>query len=195
MKTLGLDLSTKTGWSFWEDSNLVSYGLLHLDKPVCSYGTYPYSYLDGCLDVAIMISQKISELNPDQIVIEETNLSKFSRYSQKILEFIHGMLLLKLKLVYPHIKVYYVSSSVWRKAIDMKLSKEDKKNNQAVNKAKRDGKSKKKLGLTGKITKKHLAVMWVNDKFNLNFKMKDNDIADCICLAYAFLNGAEVLTE
>jgi hypothetical protein len=44
-------------------------------------------------------------------------------------------------------------------------------------------KQKKKRG---KIGKKHLSVRYVNDIFGLDFKIKDNDIADSICLASSY---------
>ena len=39
----------------------------------------------------------------------------------------------------------------------------------------------------GKVTFKHLSVQYVNKEFKLEFKLKDNDIADSICLGVATL--------
>lgn len=46
---------------------------------------------------------------------------------------------------------------------------------------------------TSKVTLKHLAVNYVNKRFNLNLKVKDNDLADAICLASFFLKKIGVL--
>jgi hypothetical protein len=80
----------------------------------------------------------------------------------------------------------------------MKLTKEDKKNNSLVNKAKKVAAAtntsiqaqKAALGVKGKKTWKHLSVEFVNQKYNKQFKQKDNDITDSICLALAYLAGA-----
>ncbi len=122
-------------------------------------------------------------------MIEETNKGR-ARYTQKMLEWLHLHLLLSLENCGSG--VYYVSSSIWRRSLDLALSKEDKKNNSAVNQAKRVGKSKKELGLVGKINKKHLAIRYVNEHLKLNLRMKDNDIADAVCLGLAFLNNAQI---
>ncbi len=139
--------------------------------------------------MAMTIMDLIVKLNPDEIVIEETNKGK-NRYTQKILEFTHKAVLIELSGC--SFKLSYISTSIWRNKLGQKASKEDIKNNKLVNKANREGKSKKSLGLTGKITPKHRAIRHVNETFNLNLKMKDNDKADAICLGEAYLAGAEI---
>jgi hypothetical protein len=52
--------------------------------------------------------------------------------------------------------------------------------------------AKKKSGIRGKWNKKMLAVNYVNFMFKLDFKLKDNDIAESICLGLAFLKGAAI---
>jgi hypothetical protein len=126
-------------------------------------------------------------------VVEETNRSTKSRYSQKILEFLHNTLLVSLDkyrqgaLTPP---VFYLSTSEWRKILDQRLSKDDKINNKLVKAAADAGISKPK-GIRGKIGKKHLSVRWVNETYGLELKMKDNDSADAISLGTAFLKGAK----
>ena len=127
-------------------------------------------------------------------VIEETNGSR-ARYTQKILEYIHCLFLdrffeLKNSLFDFPQEVIYISTSMWRKAIGIVMSKEDKKNNSKILKAKKEGRSKTDLGIRGKVTTKHLSVRHVNDKFGLNLKLKNNNEADSICLAEAYLAGA-----
>ncbi|MDE2425744.1 MAG: hypothetical protein KGO96_07540 [Elusimicrobia bacterium] len=95
--------------------------------------------------------------------------------------------LIKLKIDF-----YLVSSSDWRKTLELRLSKDDKKNNKKVNEAKRSNKSKKELGLKGKITWKHLSVRMVNELFGLNLRQKENDQSDAILLGLAYIKGAKI---
>lgn len=81
---------------------------------------------------------------PKTIVIEETNKSK-ARYPQKCLEFIHKSLLSLLEDT--RFEVVYLNTSTWRKTLGQHATKEDIKNNAKVNKAKKEGKSKRELGL------------------------------------------------
>lgn len=48
-------------------------------------------------------------------------------------------------------------------------------------------KEMRKCKSRGKVTFKHLSVQYVNKKFKLELKLKDNDIADSICLGVAYL--------
>jgi Holliday junction resolvasome RuvABC endonuclease subunit len=78
------------------------------------------------------------------------------------------------------------------------MTKADKSANtklsQAKSNAKHTGKKldKVSLGIKGKITKKHLAIRWVNETYNLNLAMKDNDAADAIALASSYLLNAPI---
>lgn len=189
MKVLALDISTKTGWAFFENTQLVNFGTIFLDEKVGNFGEYPFNYVKYTRFIAIKIKNLIEEIKPTTIVIEETNRGK-QRFTQKMLEWIHLSVL--QELIDSGIIVRYVSSSAWRKVVGMNLTSQDKKNNKLVNEAKRKGKSKKSLGLKGKITKKHLAIRLVDQLFQLNLKMKSNDAADAILLGLAYLKGAEI---
>ncbi|WNM70300.1 hypothetical protein [Myxococcus phage Mx1] len=198
MRVLGLDLSTRPGWSFFEGDQLVSFGNLSLDKTIYEYGMYPWNYVGATEDVGALLFDKVLELNPDVVVIEETNLGK-SRYAQKTLEFIHLDVLRRLRRWMqerPDREVIYLSSSSWRQALGLQMSKEDKKNNAKLAKAKKKAEEwgvkldKKAIGVKGKINKKHVALRFVNETFGLNLKVKQNDAADAICLAAAYIAGA-----
>jgi Holliday junction resolvasome RuvABC endonuclease subunit len=195
MKVLGLDLSTKPGWAFKEDDQPFVFGAIKLDHPVISYGDYPWSYDKASEVMASMLFEIVLRFKPDVVVIEETNLGK-SRYAQKTLEFIHKALLARLRDW--NGKVIYLSSSSWRQALGLQMSKEDKKNNAKLSKAKKLASEsgmkldKKALGVRGKINKKHLALRYVNETYGLALKVKDNDAADAICLAAAYLKGAQL---
>jgi Holliday junction resolvasome RuvABC endonuclease subunit len=192
MKILALDISTKTGWALLEEDSgkavLLDRGLLKAE-PLDVDGSYPFNFLARLVTLSTDIYNKISELQPDMVVIEETNGSR-ARYTQKMLEYLHCLVLLKLHNYFignERISVKYISTSEWRKQLNLHLSKDQKKNNSKVSKAKREGKSKKVLGLKGRVTPKHLSVAWANEKFGLNLRVKDNDIADALALGSAAL--------
>lgn len=198
MKALALDISTSAGWALMEAGTLVKFGGIELEKTVKEYGEYPWSYLFATWEMANRLSSLVHELRPDVVVVEETNLGR-NRYSQKTLEFIHCNMLRNLREWLPEEtppNVIYISSSSWRKCIGMEMSKEDKKNNSTLSRAKSRAKSKGEkldksaLGLKGRVTKKHLAVRFANATYGLQLKMKDNDQADAICLGTAFFRGA-----
>lgn len=204
-KILTLDLSTSTGWAFSNTSPgqatfNIDYGVIKLDKPIHEHAaTYPWSYLLAVAALVSQIEQLVEGLHPDIIVIEETNGSR-ARYTQKVLEFIHfGVLQMIAKyIVNKNFKaqVVYINTSDWRKVLGLHLTKDDKKKNAKLAKAKRDALKKgekldkKKLGIKGKVNKKHVAIRFVNDKLGLELKAKDDDIADAICLLLAYLADA-----
>lgn len=170
MKVLGLDVSTKTGYAVMEDGALVDYGLLK--APVI--GDDGYSLIETSQKMASFVSEVVIKHNPDFIVIEQTNPGRFR--VQKLLEFIHMAILLDLKNKNQNLKVNYMDTSQWRSAIKLRLSSDQRKHNKKV----------KNKQAKGKVTAKHLSVQWVNLHFDKKFKVKDNDICDAICLAYAF---------
>jgi hypothetical protein len=195
MKLLSLDVSTKTGFAIidTDTETLIEYGKIeagHLDE----YGPFPRNYSKLAQAASLMITDLLARTKPDLIVVEQTNLGR-ARFTQKILEFLHCAFLMTVPESYP---IVYISTSKWRSALQMKLTKEDRQNNTLVNKAKRVAKNtstsiqsqKSALGVKGKITWKHLSVKFVNQKFNKEFKQKDNDITDAVCLGMAYLAGA-----
>lgn len=196
---LALDLSTSIGWAVLDEKETVlDYGTIATAKPVLSYGLYPWCYLFMADELALHILGLVDRLKPTSVIIEETNLGK-SRYAQKALEFIHSAVL--RTLIRTHRGwVRYVSSSAWRRALNLQLTAEDRRANGKLSKAKRRAKDmntkldKKALGVRGRVGKKHLSVRWVNNTYNLGLKMKDDDIADAICLGVGFLRGAETCT-
>ncbi len=56
-----------------------------------------------------------------------------------------------------------------------------------VDKMMRKFRSKRNDKVVGKINPKHLSIFYVNAAYDLNFKTKDNDIADAICVGTAFM--------
>jgi len=202
MKVLALDVSTKTGWAVFDNSDgmplvekLTKHGLIKNPQKVGEYGKYPWSYLNACEAMAQQLLLLAQTEKPDVIVIEETNGCSKSRYTQKVLEFLHCCLLDRLAVYMTVTPVYYINSSEWRKTLGLVLSKEDKKNNKKLKVAKKlaEATGKKlnrvELGVRGITNKKHVAVRYVNETYGLNFLVRDNDIADAICLGTAYIKG------
>lgn len=188
MRVLGLDLSSNPGFAVVEAEpegqlKLIAYKGYHVE----SESPFPFAHVEVAESVTKIVADWVDAHAPDQIVIEQTNLGK-ARYSQKQLEFIHFAVISELRS--RKAAFVYLDSSEWRRALQQRLSKEDRKNNAKVAKAKKTADplaAKKALGVSGKITHKHLSVAWVNANFQLQLKLKDNDVADAVCLCAAAL--------
>lgn len=179
MIILGLDLSYKTGWAVIDGSALVEYGkVLVSDVPQNFSLVFDYYQIDRAHSIANSVASLVRKINPDKIFIEQTNIGK-GRIDQKGLEWVHFAVLSELRVDHGH-KISYVDTGEWRSKLDIKLSKDQRKHNKAV----------KAEQARGKVTSKHLAVAKVNSYFGLSLKLKDNDEADAICLAWY---GSKVL--
>ena len=171
---IGLDLSTKTGYSVFIDGELSTYGLIELGYKVDPKSPkYPANFVDATKDLAIQIFQLVINYSNPTIVIEETCASR-NVFAQKKLEFLHYELLQLLK-EYP---INYLASSKWKSILGITQTKETKKHNKLV----KESKAK------GKITAKHLSVWKVNAVYKLGFLMKHENEADGINLAAAYLS-------
>lgn len=190
MKILGLDLSSSSGYAIIDENGLLlDKGLLTADKiQTAKSVTEEYSFILGARNIAKKVRNVILKAGTvDYVIVEQTNLGK-NRSSQKYLEFIHFAVLCELEDLGLEYKTYYCDTSKWRSGLEIKLSKEQRAHNKDLSEKKKKAKEKGdivKVGSgSGKITWKHLSVNWVNSMFSLGFKIKDNDIADAICLAY-----------
>lgn len=176
MKILGLDMSTSCGWAVLDNLELVKSGLVNVKNNFShdhmKQEVEDYQFIDKANLVAKHIAVIVQCHKPDFIYIEQTNSGSF-RTSQKMLEFIHYAVLQILKVIGFSAIVRYVDTSAWRARHAIYLSKEDKKNNKMVSQGKK----------RGRVTKKHLAVRWANNAFNLSLKLKDNDIAEALAIA------------
>lgn len=201
MKILTLDISSKTGWAVLVGEpgpdakpEIIAKGRTTLQDlgfvNVAAAGDYPWSFITVAHMIAEAVDRFYREHQPDVIVIEDTSESR-NRYAQKLLEFIHCIVLQKFAGLRRDL-IVYVPVGYWRSALELRLSKDDKKNNAAISKAKKEGVAKKDLGLKGKVTKKHLALRFVDLHYGLKLKVKDNDIADAICLGVGYLRGARI---
>lgn len=170
MKILGLDISSNTGFSLLHEGVLIDYGLI--STPSFINPLQDLKYYAMAEHQAENIGALILSHNPDYIIVEQTNLGR-SRDSQKLLEFIHCLFLQMSQWISVSEKIIYVDTSQWRSTLGIKLSKEQRLHNKGV----------KNKTARGKITPKHLAVEYVNNRFGKTFKLVDNDICDAICLS------------
>lgn len=200
MRILALDLSTHAGYAVIEKGDgapeLRAHGTVHLGSPVSSFGPYPDCYRRATRLQVDKIWETVKGLHPvDAVVVEETNLGR-DRYVQKLLEFLHLTLLGDLSAGTVAKQVVYLDSSEWRRNLGLKLSKDQRRQNTRLSRARRAAEEagakldKAALGIRGKVTWKHLSVAKANEVFGLQLKMKDNDAADAICVGLAYLGGA-----
>ncbi len=172
---LALDLSTKTGWALFDGEKLSEYGFFSAPPSALEY---PWNYLQTAKNIGLLVGDLVSKYQPTKIVVEEINRGK-NRHSQKLLDMLHCVMLQTLEWR----DVSYIDTSAWRKHLGLKLTKEQRANN------KLSKSQKKSRGIKGKITPKHLSVDFVNKKYSLNLKQKDNDIADAVCIGLAAVTG------
>lgn len=188
-KVLSLDISTKTGYSLGIISNgefqLVVYG--QVPKIECPDENYPGSYVKWAYKCWDAIEKLIEEHQPDVLIIEEVTKSR-NAMSQKILDFVHFLVARFIRET--GIKNFYFMTGTWRKETDTRLNDEEKKRNKEVKKYKKEHGTKLAYDIKGRrvgaINKKHVAIRRVNELFGIKLKMKDNDTAESILLAYSY---------
>jgi Holliday junction resolvasome RuvABC endonuclease subunit len=179
---LSLDLSTSTGWAVMDGEKIVKYGtIIHKSSQQQNHPSYPFNMIFVANQIAQDILKVKAEYDTKYVVIEETNQGSLNRYSQKQIEFIHFAVASALE----GIPLYYYSTSKWKSQINIRFSKEDREHNKMV----KAGNAK------GKITNKHLTVKKINKVYNLELKLKDNDIADAIAIASAFLTKEGIIPQ
>lgn len=205
MRVLSLDLSTHTGFAIFDGElgqlpKLVASGTVDLGKSVLDFGPYPHCYRKAAREMVSRIIDATSShtnglLIAHHVVIEEINSGR-DRYVQKLLENIHTAACERLES-FPITYLNSDGATGWRTHLGLKLTKDQKKANAKLSKAKREAEEdgvkldKKKVGVRGKTTKKHLAIEWAKQNYKNTLKVKDNNEADAICIGAAFFMGAE----
>lgn len=196
MKILALDLSTSVGWAFFDKRKLEDYDFFKIDvvewkSDIRSYKDYPGTYPQNFIEAAEEIAEKLVRLDlhfgPDLILIEETNQSR-QRFSNKILEFIH----FAANKALPKEKVNYITQMCWRASVGAYATKEDKKLNAKISRLKKKMKERGEKGpikidgkVVGRRTTKHHSIRVVKEEFGIDLMMKENDVADAICIGLA----------
>lgn len=204
MKVLALDISSSAGYAILEKSekdlpNLLSFGTVAIGKTVFEISpNYPNNYYQASMMMGQKLLALVTSFNPDVIIVEQTVKGR-NRWSQRYLEWMNLAFLDKLTKQYPEYtkdRLFYIDPSQWRKVLGVGLTKDEKKANAKLSKAKsaaaKNGKKldKKALGIKGRVTKKHAAIKWANEAYTLSLIAKDDDIADAIGLGTSYFKGA-----
>jgi Holliday junction resolvasome RuvABC endonuclease subunit len=183
-RILSLDLSTKSGWAVFQNGVLEKSGELEKvnivnfnvnDKP-WTQPEYPWNVMQAARLISEDVEKLILQEKPTFIVVENSVKGKNSQ-TQRLIEWFHFTVLTVIKLQF--LRMAYMLPSAWRSAVNLRLSKDEKKNNREVSAGKK----------RGKITRKHLSVNMVNELYpHLELILKNNDQADAILLGLGFLN-------
>jgi len=201
---LSLDISTSTGFAVLdntEPTKPVAFGAIKLSKRAKDYASHPWGYYLAAKDLAKQLVAKVLEVRPDVVVVEETNSAR-SRFTQKYLEYCHFAFLFEFFEAFEgeEIKLVYLNTSDWRRTMDVRLTKEDKGQNAKLSRHKRKSADrgvkldKKALGIRGRTTIKHVAIRRANEIFGTAFLAKDDDAADALLQALAFIRGCPPCT-
>ena len=190
-RVLALDMSTKTGYAVLDikDGDFTLIEADTLPKESEPEGDYPINYLDWSHKSFNYIEQIIEKFQPDEYVIEETAKGSKNNMSQKIVEFLHFELALHFRDTDNNKspRRYYLTEE-WRRICSCVMNKDEKKQNAEVRKQRKKGikvckdKDGKRIGLIGK---KHVNVRRANEVYGLDLRLKDEDRADALLLAYA----------
>lgn len=195
-RVLSLDISSKTGWAFYESDdknyNLIGYG--RIDKTSEPKEPYPGSYVTWAYQCFGKINELIEQYAPTVLVIEETSGGSKSAYSQKILEFIHFLVARFIKET--GIKSVYYQTETWRRIVGCIMTKEEKLRNKELKAFKKINPDikviKNKEGKRiGKIGRKHVNVRRANDLLGKFLKepfiLANEDQADACLLGMAHI--------
>lgn len=115
MKILALDQSTKhTGWSFWNDKQLIQYGVIDADEDEPVYDRMRY--------MGKRLTLLIRKLKPDHIVIEQVQFqSNYKVYSQ--LSQLQGVI---IQILFERDKPFtLVEPTKWRSHLNIKGNKRE----------------------------------------------------------------------
>jgi hypothetical protein len=203
MKFIVLDISSKTGWAHFDSTpeGLVLLGRGQLEQMPLPKGSalyYPKNYLAWSTMVAAAILENVLIKDYEHVVIEETAKGSKDAHAQKILEWIHKDVaeFLVERIDKGHLKgVHYLQTGEWRQTAGCQMTKEEKKRNAKVTKARKAAEAKgEKVVLVevepgkkkvGKVSKKHVALRRVQEIFGIELAMKQNDEADALLIGYA----------
>ncbi len=181
MRILAIDLSTSTGWSFYNEGKYIESGLLPKvyvedfnvnDHPNHS-PLYPYNIIRAAKTVGHQVAELLAKFHPERVVIENVVHGR-NRHTNRVLDWCHYVFIEEVK---GDIPMTYMDPSHWRSVLELRLNKDQKKNNRDVSAGKK----------RGRINRKHLAINYVNERFGLKLKMKENDVADAIGLGAAYV--------
>lgn len=217
MKVLALDLSTSTGFAFFEGGRFIEAGTIvypceNYKGEIRTFKDYPKEYPNNFIECAEGMAEGIGEVldryQPDVVVIEEINLAR-QRLSNKLLDFIHFATIKKLNE--KGLRIQFLTTRCWRMATGCYASAEDKKMNSKISRMKttrkkelekllKDGiiseaefkkQSIQPVKIDGKVIGrkqfKHFAVKLASEIVGKELSLNLNDAADAILLAKAYI--------
>lgn len=196
---IALDLSTNTGFAIFKNKKLIKYDVFTAKVPnyksdVKSFKDFPKEYPFNFFDTANCIADRCIEIIQEnkikKVVIEHPEGAK-QRLSQRLLEWIHFALILRLRQV--GIEFRYLLVHDWRESVGCYIKKwpEYQKYNQKVRQAKKKATPTKSGMLIAKIdgkrvspiNQKKLSIILANEKYGID--IKNDNIADAINLGRA----------
>lgn len=204
---LALDMASTFGWALWSPQEGGSWRLVghgHLTASAEDRRPGVLGHYDQAWAVIDLLQKHIRTLNLPRrtsVVVEDTNIGgRAGRSSQKMLEFIHCLLIQQLG---PYHKLEYVTTRQWHSWIGLALSQADRDNNKLLSQIRRKlreklrrkptpkelSEAKKAAGIEGKRTIKHASVEWANRTYGLQLAMKDEDEADAICIGSGYIRS------
>lgn len=135
MKVLALDLASTTGWAVLDatGANAINLGAhcAFTVRPEQFFAKYPRNYIMAARHVGAQVAGIVQCHKPDHVVIEETNHGRFtSRFSQKLLEYIHFAV--AEALMAGTVPFSYMDTSAWRRLTDCGLTAEQRAANAAI---------------------------------------------------------------
>jgi hypothetical protein len=207
---IALDISTNTGYAIFDNEGLTKYGVFtikasHYKADVKCYSDFPKEYPNNFMVAAQKIADEclriIEENKIDRVVIEHPESAK-QRLSQRLLEWTHYALVLRLQAA--RIDFRYLLVHDWRSVVNCYIKNwpEHQKWNQKIRAAKKKAIPTKSGAICAKIdgkrvaaiNQKKLSIILANEKYGLT--IKDDNIADAINLGRAAVElGVFALVE
>jgi hypothetical protein len=121
----------------------------------------------------------------DVMLLEQTNKGR-DRWRQKLLEWLHHELCRRFSDKAPF-KIKYIDTMTWRKILGIKVSRIDKKENKKIREYNKKAKISGETQIQGITKDKDVAIEFCKNTFNLSMKKKDHNIADTICIGFAYI--------
>jgi len=149
---------------------------------------FTQKYINGLIDE--IVNRKWSF---DNVILEQTNKGR-DRWKQKQLEWLHYKLCMLLvtfegtKVFQNNYGIKYIDTMEWRKILGIKMDRDQRKSNKMIRTHNLEAKENVDIKrIRGIVNAKTLAVDFANERFGLNMIKKHNNIADAICVGYAWL--------
>jgi hypothetical protein len=151
---------------------------------------HPKDFLRFTEDYIDALCKEIRErdwfLDLNFMILEQTNKGR-DRWKQKQLEWLHYRLC-SLFAFGHEFEIKYIDTMEWRRILGIKMDRNQRKSNKEIRAHNIEAKENPDLKrITGITSAKTLAIDFANEKFGLDMVKKHNNIADSICVGYAWL--------